>query len=205
MSSAGGLKYGPVSYAGLSSILAASRSGPRMKEPPPRIQRGGRRGTNRFLHAPGAAPDAIYLTKHSLPLTPVGARKKSTLGLSLVCPHTPVDRRVRGLVGVVLTPATKFVTLAHVRPALPWDRHRTVFADEILLQNDVRTPITSMAGAAERSVVTCCRAVNTPAHYLVMKAYAVLVRSRSMLAAIVAKCRPRCCAVPRRMNLKVEL
>lgn len=204
VNSAGGLKYGPASYAGPFSTSVALRNGPKMKERLLRMLQDNKRAVNHFLHVPGAVLDAIYLMKHFLPLTRVGVRKKSTLDLCPVYPHTPADRHVRGHVEAVPTHVTKLVMLVHVRHALPWDRHRTVSVDEILPQNDVRIQIMSMVGAAARSVETCFRAVNIPAHLLVMRAYVVPVRSRLRPGAIVAKCRPRCCAVPRRMKWKVE-
>jgi hypothetical protein len=69
---------------------------------------------------------AIFRIRISLPITPVGVRKKLIPGRFQVCLHTPVVRHALGLARAVLILAIRLAMLVLVRLVLPWVRHRIV-------------------------------------------------------------------------------
>lgn len=175
-----------------------------MKAQLPRTLPGSRRVTSSSVPAPGVVRDATCHMKRSPLPTPAGAKRKSTPDPSLVCLHTPVDRRVRDLAEAAHTHVMRLVTLVRVLLVHPWDQLRTASVAEIPPRNDARTLTMSMDGAAGRSAVTCSHVVNIHAHFRATRACAVPAKSRSRLVVIAAKCRLKCCAAPRKTRWKVR-
>lgn len=155
-----------------------------------------------LLPVPGVVLDAIYPMKYSPPPILVGVRRRLILDPSPVCPHIHVVRHVHGLVEVARIRVIERVTLALVLLVHPWVQLRIASAVGTPPPKDAKIPTMSKDGAVVRSVVICFHVGSTHALFRVMKACVVLARSRSRLVVIVAKCRPKCCAAPRRTRWK---
>jgi hypothetical protein len=144
----------------------------------------------------GDAPDAILPRRFSHQATLAGVRRRSTHARSLGFRLIRVDRLVRESERGVRIPVMRRAMLGRVHLVQRWDQLRIVSAVGIHRRSVVKIRTTSGDGAAERFVEICYLAANIPVLDRVMKVSAVPARSRLMRVVTVAKCRPKCSAVP---------
>jgi hypothetical protein len=144
----------------------------------------------------GDAPGAILPRRYSRRATLAGVRRRSTRARSLGFRLIRVDRLVRESGRGVRIPVMRRAMLGRVRLVQRWGQLRIVSAVGIRRRSVVKIRITSGDGAVGRCAEICYPAANIPAPDRVMKVFAVLARSRLMRVVTVAKCRPKCSAVP---------
>lgn len=165
---------GPARRAGQSSISAASRNGPPMKDP---LWPSNRR-SQAISHGLGSGdvPVAISPKTCCLQHTHAGARKRLILGPYLAYRRTHADKLVGNrelYLRNALIPAIFFAMPGHVLLANMQDRPRAVSVVRNLHLEDVSIPIISPDGAVVRFVGTLCHveSILVPGH--VTKVYVV--------------------------------
>jgi hypothetical protein len=186
--SAGTRRYGLVGHVGQSSILVASRDGPKTKVQP---YNNNLMRTERCLHrSNGGALDATYQKTSCHRRTLVGAKKswiqRLLAGFRLI--HVVRHAAESGSfpksahTGVIWS-----VTRDRALRARRWVPSKAASAENYRRQGNVQTPITRQVGAVASGVTTFLLAPSTLALALATKVFVAPATSRWRHSVIVVK------------------
>lgn len=176
--SRGTQRAGLVGHAGLSFILAVSRSGLRTRA----LQQPANKRNPAIFHllASGGARAATYPKMIFRKLSHAGARRKSIPNPFLGCRLSLAATRARETVCCRRNAhihALSYAMLDLVHHAFKWDQPSSVFAAKKRRPGNVSTLTMTAVGAAGRFVASSCPAVSTFASERVTRGFAVPAKS----------------------------